>query len=316
MRRAGGGEPAVDVVEAAPGPDRRQRRGQREPLRARVVRRGARDRGQAGRMGQLGQGVVALGVGGQGLVGELDGDVVGPEPLDESPQLPGCGVAPSRAQGLLHATLAAARERQHPTRGVVDDLVEVVDRAPLLLAPQLRDADGAAERAVTLGIAGEQQQVAALGIGHAVLRGREPQAQLRAEDRAHAQLGGGLGEPDHAVHAVVVGERDGVEPQPGGLLDQLLGMAGAVEEAEVGVAVQLGVGGGRAGGGQLGRGVRLALARPGRTVAAVGLRPSGEARAVARAPRQRPLQVGPRYVRVAPAHSLRLVEHVFDDRAV
>ena len=31
-------------------------------------------------------------------------------------------------------------------------------------------------------------------------------------------------------------------PEPGRLLDQLLGVGGAVEEAEVGVAVQLGVG--------------------------------------------------------------------------
>jgi hypothetical protein len=39
----------------------------------------------------------------------------------------------------------------------------------------------------------------------------------------------------------VVGDGEGGEPEPGRLVDQLLGMAGAVEEGEVGVTVQLGV---------------------------------------------------------------------------
>ena len=50
---------------------------------------------------------------------------------------------------------------------------------------------------------------------------------------------GRLGEPDHAVEAVVVGEGEGAEAEPGRLSDQLLGVGGAVEEAEVGVDVQL-----------------------------------------------------------------------------
>ncbi len=39
----------------------------------------------------------------------------------------------------------------------------------------------------------------------------------------------------------MVGDRQRLQPEPGGLLGQLLGVAGAVEEREVGVAVQLGV---------------------------------------------------------------------------
>ena len=39
----------------------------------------------------------------------------------------------------------------------------------------------------------------------------------------------------------MVGEGQRLEPEPGRLLGQLLGVRGAVEEAEVGVAVQLGV---------------------------------------------------------------------------
>ena len=145
--------------------------------------------------------------------------------------------------------------------------------------------------------------MAALRIGHPVLRRGEPQRQLRAEDGADPELGGGLGEPDHAVHPVVVGEREGVEPQAGGPLDQLLGMARAVQEAEVGVAVQLGVrdAGALIGRGRVGGPVRLPLARPGRRVAPVGLGSARQARAGAAG--ERGLQLGPRHVRIAPPHA-------------
>ena len=52
-----------------------------------------------------------------------------------------------------------------------------------------------------------------------------------------------LGEAHHPVEAVVVGERERVEAEPGSLCDQLFWMGGPVEKAEVGVDVQLGVAG-------------------------------------------------------------------------
>jgi hypothetical protein len=68
------------------------------------------------------------------------------------------------------------------------------------------------------------------------------EGELSAENGREAVRTGGLGEADDAVEAVVIGDREPGEPEPGGLVGQLLGMAGAVEEGEVGVAVQLGVG--------------------------------------------------------------------------
>ena len=145
--------------------------------------------------------------------------------------------------------------------------------------------------------------MAALGIGHPVLRGGEPERQLRAEDGADPELGGGLGEPDHPVHAVVVGECERVQAQARRLLDQLLGVARTVQEAEVGVAVQLGV-----------RDARARWARDG-SAARYGSRlrdqagesppsASGAARQTrARAAGERGLQLGPRHVRVAPPHA-------------
>ena len=79
------------------------------------------------------------------------------------------------------------------------------------------------------------------GIGDAVLRGRDAEGELGAEDRPHAERAGRLGEPDDAVEPVVVGERERLEPEPGRLLGELLRLARAVEEAERGVGVQLGV---------------------------------------------------------------------------
>ena len=204
---------------------------------------------------------------------------------------------------MPHRTFAAPGEHEHVPGRVGDDLREVVDGAALLLPGELGGADRAAQPPVTVGIAREQEQVAALRIGHPVLRRGEPQRQLRAEDGADPELGGGLGEPDHAVHPVVVGEREGVEPQAGGPLDQLLGVARAVQEAEVGVAVQLGVrdAGALIDRGRVGGPVRLPLARPGRRVAPVCLRPARQTRA--RAAGERGLQLGPRHVRITPPHA-------------
>ena len=174
-------------------------------------------------------------------MGQLDGDVVGAEPLDQPAQLAAPGRRPVRSACRTAPLRQPVSASTWPAVSATT-CVQVVDRAALLRPAQLGGADRAAERPVAVGIAGQQQQVAALRVGHPVLRGGQPERELGAEHRGHAQLGGGLGEPHHPVHAVVVGEREGLQTQPGGLLDQLLGVAGAVQEAEVGVAVQLGVG--------------------------------------------------------------------------
>ena len=208
-------QPAVGLVQAAPRTDRGQRRGQRKTGRGGVVGGRARDRREPGVGGEGGEGVVDLGVRGQRPVYELDGDAVRAEPLDQAEQRGRRGRPPSGGQCLPHGSLAAAGEHQDLPGRVGDHLVQVVDRTPLLAAGELRGADRAAQPLVALRVTGEQEQVAALGIRHAVLRGGEPQGQLGAEDRADPQLGGGLGEPDHPVHPVVVGQCDGLQTRGG-----------------------------------------------------------------------------------------------------
>ena len=131
-----------------------------------------------------------------------------------------------------------------------------------LLPRSCASLDGPGQQGVALRVAGQHHQMAAstepdsrgwpgpaeagsaprVGLARRQLGLGATQGELGPEDGGQAQRPGGLGEADHAVEAVVVGEGQGLEPQPGGLLDQLLGERGAVEEAEVGVAVQLGVG--------------------------------------------------------------------------
>ena len=67
------------------------------------------------------------------------------------------------------------------------------------------------------------------------------EGQLGAEHRLHLEFLGRLGEPHHPVEPVVVGQRDGPQIEPGGLLDEFLRRAGAVEEAVRRMRVQLGV---------------------------------------------------------------------------
>jgi hypothetical protein len=93
------------------------------------------------------------------------------------------------------------------------------------------------------------------------------QRQLCAEHGRQAGGAGGFGEAHDAVEAVVVGEGERLEAEPGGFVDEFLGMRGAVEERVVGVAVQLGVRD-RAGDAGVAGLERLTLAAPGGAVAA------------------------------------------------
>ena len=65
------------------------------------------------------------------------------------------------------------------------------------------------------------------------------EGQLRAEHRRQPERAGRLREPHDAVEAVVVGDRERGQAEARRFFGQLLGMARAVEEREVRMAVQL-----------------------------------------------------------------------------
>jgi hypothetical protein len=270
---------------------------------------------EAGLHRQGGQPVVAHRVERVAVVPQLDGQVVAAEGIDQLAEAPAGGDGALVLECGGHRALATAGEHEpvapvgHGRAGASDAAqVGEGEAGPALLAAELGVADGPGQQRVAAGIAGEHHQVAFVGTGPRVgLPHRHraaPEGQLAAEDGGQAQLAGRLGHAHHAVEAVVVGDGQRLEAEAGGLLGQGLGRAGAVEEAEVAVAVQLGVGH-RAGAAahRRGRLVGLALARPRRAVAAVagehGLAtlPGGQGRVT-----EPLLQLPPGHRRVPPPH--------------
>ena len=129
-----------------------------------------------------------------------------------------------------------------------------IESGPALLAPgELGAGDRRRQTGVPLGIPRQHDDVDGLGVDRAGPRldlagttGR--QRELGPEDRRQRELPGGGGEADDAVAPVVVGERERLEAEACRFLGELLGAGGAVEEAEIRMAVQLGVGHCAAGG--------------------------------------------------------------------
>ncbi len=88
---------------------------------------------------------------------------------------------------------------------------------------------------------GEHHEMLAGRVGDPVRRLAHPDREFGPEDRGELDRLGRHGETDDAVEAVMVGHREGGQAETGRFIDELLRVAGAVEEREVGVAMQLGV---------------------------------------------------------------------------
>ncbi len=280
MCGAGGRQPAVELVEAAAGTDGGHGTGQPPTLWRGVVDVVGDDRLDAAAGGQVGQCVVARGVQRVAVVPELDLDMAPAEHRDQPVELAACGVEPVSHQRAGDTALAATGEHQPVVAGQLAELAEISDGAGLA-SPQLRQADRTRQRGVAAGITRDDHQMVTVRVGDAVARPGLTDRQLGAEHGAQAQCTGGLGEAHHPVQSVVIGQGQRLQPEARCFLRQLLGVGCAVEEAEVGVAVQFPVGHRRrsAPGGGSWWLVRQARARPGRAVSAIGLR-----RGVARTP--------------------------------
>ena len=129
--------------------------------------------------------------------------------------------------------------------GGLGQYVDVVARLALLPAGQVRRGQLPRQPSVTFRAAGQHQQVRA-GRIRLLGAGFESQRQLGAEHGAHVEFRGRFSESHRPVQAVVVGQGEGAQIQPGSLFDQLLRRAGAVEEAVRRMRMQLGIRDGRA----------------------------------------------------------------------
>ena len=123
---------------------------------------------------------------------------------------------------------------------MIGQRVEGDDRLPLLPPGQMGLGDDPAEAGVPLGISGQHDQVGAIGVRHPgtdMADARSGDGELGTEDGRQTEGPGSLGEADHTVEAVVVGQGQCGQTELNGCGSQLLGVAGPVEEREVGVGV-------------------------------------------------------------------------------
>ena len=244
-------KPAVDLVERATGAHRGERGGER-PLRSggvvHVVGRDDVDPRLGRDQREL---VVAVAVDGVAVVPQLDEHAVTTERRDQVVERAPRRRRPVAQQGRGHGALAAPGE--HEPRGVGRGRrrVEVHRRVRgvgergdggagrALLSRELRLADRAREPRVPDRPSREHDQVLATRVRLPVGGLLDAEGEFRAEDGGEAVLLRGQREADRAVEAVVVGDRQCREPEPRRLHRQILGMARAVEEGEIGVAVEL-----------------------------------------------------------------------------
>ena len=254
LREGGAGQPAVELVEGASGPDRGQRGGERPLPAGGVVDVVGGDHLHPGPGGEQGEGVVAVTVERVAVIPEFDEHPVPPERVDEPLEGPARRGGPLVEQRARHRALPAPGEdhpgvvggagpvavEPHPGPGRLRQRLDREARAALL-AGQLTVADGPGQPSVAERPFGQDEQVLARGIGDPVGGAAGVEGELGAEDGRQAHREGRLGEPHDAVEAVVVGDRQGAQSEAGGLVGQLLGVAGPVEEREVRMAMQLGV---------------------------------------------------------------------------
>ncbi len=232
----------VGLVQAAPAADGRHCRGNAARSGIGVMRAGGGDHRQPQFLREVGERVVVLVIGGQELCTELDDDIGRAETVHQLTDLGPRGDRAVPGQCAPDPPFAAAGEDQPVILGGLREDVEVVDRPALLAAVQLRAADLGGQPVVALLTSCQHQQVIPDRVGDTHLRLRETERQLGAVERAQGGVRCGLGEPDDAVEAVMVGDGQRVQSQPERLRDQQFRGGGAVEEAEGRVAMQFGVG--------------------------------------------------------------------------
>ena len=232
-----GREPALQLIERAPGPYRGQGGGQREPSGGGVVHVVGGHRAHPPFYGQQGQGIVARRVEGIAVVPQLNGHVVRSEAVDQVIELSRCRRRAACGQGAGYRALPAAGQDLPVAPVAGGQVVEGEDRLSLLPAGQMGLGDGPAESGVARGVTGQHDEMGAPRVGDAGAGGGGREGQLDTEHGGYIEDPRRLGEADGAVETVMVGEGQGRQAESGGLGHQLLGVAGAVEEREIGVHV-------------------------------------------------------------------------------
>ena len=221
-----GGKVAVGVVEAPARPDGSHGRAEPRLPRGRVVRRRGRHHRQTEFRGEVGERIVVVVIGRDQVPGQFDGHVVRAETVDEAADLasrPIDSVAPPVAvfptvlppvQGAPHCSLATPGEDQPVSAGCIRERVEIVDRAAFLTTGQVRIGELPRQPPVAFLASSQHQQVLPDRVGFAELRSRQTQREFRPVQGFQTSIPGGLGELDHAVETVMVGDGERIQVQP------------------------------------------------------------------------------------------------------
>ena len=187
------------------------------------------DAGEFVALGEVCEAGYEDGVVGLPVVLELEVELVGAEEADEAAGGV-VGAAPFAGEEGGGDLAAAAAGEGDEAVGAAEELVV--------------GEGGVAFGGVGLGAADEVSEVvpAVLVFDEEGEVGAALQGELGAEDGVDAVLVGGAQEAGGAVDGVVVGEGQGGHAELGGAAHEVFGVAGAVEEGEVGVGVEFGVG--------------------------------------------------------------------------
>ena len=116
-----------------------------------------------------------------------------------------------------------------------------VDARLVVVAVDVRVGDEAAQVPVAGGVGREEDEVEGLGVGLALLVGHRPAGDVRldADDRLDALRPRRLVERDRAVQGAVIGQGEAVEALRARLVDEVGDPPEPVEQAELGVRVEV-----------------------------------------------------------------------------
>jgi hypothetical protein len=228
-------QPTFQLGQGSAGPDGGHGGGQPEPGRGGVVHVVGGHGVHPPFGGQEGQRVVARRVQRIPVIPQFDGHVVAPEGVDQPPQLSGGRPRSRFHQRGGHRPLPTTGQNQPMVTRPRRQRLEREDRSTLLPALQVGFGQHTGQPGIPFGVAGQHDQ---MGPGRIRLTGPRAgwgQRHLAPKNGGQPECPGRLGKPHRPVEPVVIGQGQCGQAEPVGLGHQFLGVAAAIEEAEVGV---------------------------------------------------------------------------------
>ena len=182
------------------------------------------------------QSIVARAVQGITVIPQFDCDTITTERRDESLQFAHRCCGSVIDEGRWDGASTASRENPPCTRCDVGQIFQCADGFTLG-SSELSRAEHARQTRISLRTIGQNDQMSR--------RLSVSEGDLRSEDGGQAEWSRSLGEADHSVQTVVIGQSEGTQSESMGFMHEILRVRGAVEKRKVRVTVQFGIGNAR-----------------------------------------------------------------------